>query len=47
MAYAVSIRAQAGFLSDNMYNSAKLTPWLPQIYSLIYAADTMGLSSLN
>jgi hypothetical protein len=24
----------------------KLEPWLPMIYSLVYAADHLGLSSL-
>ena len=38
MAYAASLRGQAAFLSENMLNTQKLTPWLPQIYSLIYAA---------
>ena len=28
-------------------NPQKMEPWLPMIYSLIYAADHMGLSSLK
>lgn len=47
MAYAISIRAQASFISDNMLNPEKISPWLPQIYSLLYAADLLGLSSLK
>ena len=30
-----------------MMNPDKMEPWLPMIYSLIWAADRMGLSSLN
>jgi hypothetical protein len=29
-----------------MLNPQKMEPWLPMIYSLIYAADHLGLSSL-
>lgn len=47
MAYAVSIRAQANFLAENINNPEKLAPWLTQIYSLLYAADMLGLSSLK
>ena len=44
--YAATLRGQALFISDNMFNPQKMEPWLPMIYSLIYAADHMGLSSL-
>jgi diaminopimelate decarboxylase len=37
---------QANFLAENAGNTEKIAPWLPQIYSLIYAADYLGLSSL-
>lgn len=47
MSYAISIRSQANFLAENLLFPEKLVPWLPQIYSLIYAADTLGLSSLK
>lgn len=47
IAYANSIRSQANFLAENMLNNEKIAPWLPQIYSLIYAADLLGLSSLK
>lgn len=44
--YAASLRGQAHFISENMFNPQKMEPWLPMIYSLIYAADHLGLSSL-
>lgn len=47
MAYAVSLKSQAGFLADNAGNHERLAPWLPQVYTLLYAADHLGLSSLN
>jgi hypothetical protein len=47
MGYAISLRAQANFLAENVANPAKIEPWLMMIYSLIYAADQLGLSSLN
>lgn len=46
-AYAASIKGQANFLAENFNNPQKIQPWLPQIYSLIYAADLLGLSSLK
>ena len=47
MAYAASLKGQASFIAENINNHDKIEPWLPQIYSLIYAADHLGLSSLN
>lgn len=47
MAYAASLKGQASFISENVNNHDKLEPWLAHIYSLIYAADHLGLSSLN
>jgi hypothetical protein len=35
------------FLADNQDKLEKMQPWLPLIYSLIYGADHLGLSSLN
>lgn len=37
---------QAHFIAENMTNPQKMEPYLQMIYSLIYAADLMGLSSL-
>lgn len=45
--YAVSLRAQSQFIADNVGNQQKIEPYLMQIHSLLYAADRMGLSSLN
>lgn len=45
--YAATLRGQAHFIADNMMNPQKMEPWLTMIYSLIFAADHMGLSSLN
>ena len=47
MAYAASLRGQAQYLAENQNNPDKIQPWLVQIYSLIYAANALGLSSLN
>ena len=47
MAYAASMRGQANYLADNQNNPQKIEPWLTQIYSLIYAANALGISSLN
>lgn len=37
---------QAHFIAENMANPQKMEPYLQMIYSLIYAANYMGLSSL-
>jgi len=37
---------QAHPIAENMMNPQKIEPFLPMIYSLIFAADQMGLSSL-
>lgn len=47
MSCAVSLRGHALFLADNQDKPDKIEPWLPFIYSLIYGADHLGLSSLN
>ena len=47
MSYAASIRGQSQFIAENIGNQQKLEPWLPQIYSILYAADRLGLSSLT
>lgn len=47
MAYAASLKGQAHFLAENQNNPQKIQPWLTQIYSLIYAANALGLTSLN
>ena len=47
MAYAASLRGHANYLAENQNNPDKIEPWLTQIYSLLYAAEAMGLSSLN
>lgn len=47
MAYAGSLRPQANYLAENQNNPQKLEPWMIHIYSLLYAAEVMGLSSLN
>lgn len=44
--YAATLRGQAHFIAENMLIPQKIEPWLPMIYSLIYAADYLGLSSL-
>jgi len=44
--YAASLMGQAHMIADNMFNPQKMEPWLPMIYSLIFAAEQMGLSSL-
>jgi hypothetical protein len=44
---AVTLRGHALFLADNQNNPQKIEVWLPFIYSLIYGADHLGLSSLN
>ena len=44
---ATSLRGHALFLADNQDKPDKIEPWLPFIYSLIYGADHLGLSSLN
>lgn len=47
MAYANSLKGQSQYLCDNVGNREKLEAWLPMVYSLIYAAEKLGLSSLN
>ena len=47
MAYAVTLKPQAEFINKNMMLEDKMGPWLTPIYTLIYAAEHMGLSSLN
>jgi hypothetical protein len=47
MAYAASLKSQSSFIADNLRNHEKIEPWLLHIYSLLYAADHLGLSSLN
>ncbi len=47
MSCAATLRGHAIFLADNQDNPLKMEPWLPLIYSLIYGADHLGLSSLN
>lgn len=47
MACAVSLRGHALFLAENQNDPKKMEMWLPFIYSLIYGADHLGLSSLN
>jgi hypothetical protein len=47
MGYAASLRGQGHFIAENMLNAQKMEPYLGMIYSLIFAADHMGLSSLN
>ena len=47
MSCAATLRSHAQFLCDNQNNPQKMEPWLPLIYSLIYGANHLGLSSLN
>lgn len=47
ISYATTLRSQAGFVCDNIGNHEKLEPWLVPVHSLLYAADQLGLSSLN
>lgn len=47
MSCAATLRSHAQFVADNQGNPGKIEPWLPLIYSLIYGADQLGLSSLN
>ena len=47
MSCAATLRSHAQFVADNQGNPEKMEPWLPLIYSLIYGADQLGLSSLN
>jgi hypothetical protein len=47
ISYAVSLKNMSAFLVENSANAEKLDPWLTPVYSLIYAADQLGLSSLN
>lgn len=47
ISYAVAIKGQAAFLAENVGNEEKLQPWLTSVHSLLYAADQLGLSSLN
>ena len=47
IAYAASLRGQASFIADNVGNQQKIMPWLTQIHTMLYAADHLGLSSLN
>lgn len=35
------------FVAENQGNPEKMELWLPLIYSLIYGAEQLGLSSLN
>lgn len=47
MAYAASLKGQSAYLVENLNNKEKLEPWLTSIFSLLYAADHLGVSSLN
>lgn len=47
MAYANTLKGQSSFIAENVGNREKMEPWLPMIYSMLYAADHLGLSSLN
>lgn len=47
MAYAASLKGQSTFIVENVGNREKLQPWLTPIYSLLFAADHLGVSSLN
>ena len=47
MSCAATLRGHAQFVADNQGNPEKMEPWLPLIYSLIYGANQLGLSSLN
>lgn len=47
MSYCATLKPQANFISENMFNPQKMAPYLSMIYTLIYAAETMGLSSLK
>lgn len=47
IADASSLRGQASFLAENVGNQQKIEPWLPQVHTMLYAADHLGLSSLN
>lgn len=38
MSYCASLKPQANYIAENMYNAEKLKPYLGMIYSLIYAA---------
>jgi len=47
MSCAISLKGHALYLADNQDKPEKMEPWLPFIYSLIYASEHLGLSSLN
>ena len=47
MSCAATLRSHAQFVADNQSHPEKMEPWLPLIYSLIYGAGQLGLSSLN
>ena len=47
MAHANTLKGQSSYIAENIGNKEKLQPFLPMIYSLLYAADRLGLSSLN
>ncbi len=47
ISYATLIRAQASYIADNMKDPVKMQTWNQYIYSLLYASDMLGLSSLK
>ena len=38
MSYCASLKPQANFIAENLFNPQKIMPYLGMIYSLIYAA---------
>jgi len=45
--YAATLKSQANYVAENVANQQKIEPWLMYIFTLQFAADRMGLSSLN
>jgi len=38
MSYCASLKPQANFIAENLYNPQKIQPFLGMIYTLIFAA---------
>lgn len=47
MSGAATLKSHSLFVAENQIHREKMEEWLPLIYSLIYGAEQLGLSSLN
>jgi hypothetical protein len=47
MSCAATLKSHSLFVAENQIHREKMEEWLPLIYSLIYGAEQLGLSSLN